>query len=168
VKTCISTSYGSTMARVRLGQGIPSMGDRPVLKQQAMPVPAVNPSIGELKRQLRHVAAANLTKLAVFAVPSPYSSVEWLDVIYDWIAARYERTPPLHLLVETKACIFLELNEGIRYFLHWYACVLFLLVLGYSCAHQCVCERCASVSVSTTRGTRLSHKDTYILSARCL
>ena len=69
---CIHNSYGPTVARVGLGQEVPSM----------------NPSVEELKRQLRHVEAMNLTKLAVFQVPSLYSSVEWLDVIYDWIAAR--------------------------------------------------------------------------------
>lgn len=45
---CIHNSYGPTIVRVGLGQGIPSF----------------NPSVDELKRQLRHVTAANLSKLA--------------------------------------------------------------------------------------------------------
>jgi hypothetical protein len=69
---CMSGSYGQSVARIGLGQGIPSW----------------NSEIGELKRQLRHIEAANLTKLAVFIAPSLYSSVEWLDAIYDWVAAR--------------------------------------------------------------------------------
>ena len=32
-----------------------------------------------------------MTKLAVFIAPSGYSSVEWLNVIYDWVAQRKER-----------------------------------------------------------------------------
>jgi hypothetical protein len=69
---CLQGSYGRNVARVGLGQGIPTW----------------NPDVSELKRQLARISAANLTKLAVFNVPSLYSSVEWLDVIYDWIAAR--------------------------------------------------------------------------------
>lgn len=69
---CMANSYGQTIARIGLGQGIPSW----------------NADIGELKRQLRHIEAANLSKLAIFDVPSLYSSVEWLDVIYDWVVAQ--------------------------------------------------------------------------------
>ena len=69
---CLSKSYGQSTARIGLGQGIPTL----------------NPDVGELERQLRLIERANLTKLAVFIAPSLYTSVEWLDVLYDWIAAR--------------------------------------------------------------------------------
>ena len=34
------------------------------------------------------VESAGLTKVAIFEAPSPYTSVEWLNVLYDWVAAR--------------------------------------------------------------------------------
>jgi hypothetical protein len=70
--SCLSENYGNEVARVGLGQGIPTW----------------NADVGELKRQLRLIEQANLTKLAVFIAPSLYTSVEWLDVLYDWVAAR--------------------------------------------------------------------------------
>jgi hypothetical protein len=70
--SCLSQSYGKETARVGLGQGIPTW----------------NPDVGELRRQLRLVEGANLSKVAVFVAPSLYTSVEWLDVLYDWVAAR--------------------------------------------------------------------------------
>lgn len=70
--SCLSEDYGKEVARVGLGQLSPLW----------------NPDIGELKRQLRLIERANLTKLAMFIAPSLYSSVEWLNVMYDWVAAR--------------------------------------------------------------------------------
>ena len=29
-----------------------------------------------------------MSKVAVFIAPSLYTSVEWMDVLYDWVAAR--------------------------------------------------------------------------------
>ena len=69
---CLADSYGEKTARVGLGQGIPTW----------------NTDVGELKRQLRKVEGAGLTKVAIFEAPSPYTSVEWLNVLYDWVAAR--------------------------------------------------------------------------------
>ena len=68
---CMSGSYGNRIGRIGLGQGIPTW----------------NPRLSELRRQLSHLSAANLTKVAVFNVPSLYTSVEWLDVLFDWAAA---------------------------------------------------------------------------------
>eukprot|EP01052_Picozoa_sp_SAG31_P004299 SAG31_NODE_177_length_21310_cov_8.894064_3_plen_1058_part_00 len=75
--TCLHDSYGKDMARVGLFQGMGTW----------------NPDVNELKRQLTRIAAANLTKLAIFNVPSLYSSVEWLDTIYDWVALRKAGAP---------------------------------------------------------------------------
>ena len=67
---CLIGSYGNQISRIGLGQGIPTW----------------NPSIAELKRQLAHLTAVNVTKVAVFNVPSLYTSIEWLDALYNWAA----------------------------------------------------------------------------------
>lgn len=73
--TCLAHSYKNNAVAVRVGlfQGMGGVW---------------NPSLGELRRQLSRVHAANLSKVALFNVPSLYSNVEWLDEIYSWAAQR--------------------------------------------------------------------------------
>jgi hypothetical protein len=61
-------------ARVGLGQGVPEWLPR-----------SPQHDLEELRAQLAAVRRAKLQKLAVFIAPSIYTSVEWLDTIYDWV-----------------------------------------------------------------------------------
>ena len=75
----LATGIGAGGARVGLGQGVPEWLPRSSQRD-----------LDELQAQLAAVRRAKLQKLAVFIAPSIYTSVEWLNTIYDWVAEQKE------------------------------------------------------------------------------